>query len=299
MSWWHDAVPAPSTRSREAAEAHQQQLTKPPGSLGRLEQVAVDFAGWQARVMPRVEQVSVSVFAADHGVVEEGVSTFPQAVTGQMIRNFADGGAAIAVLARRIGAELSVVNVGTAVPLASHREVVNLQLAPGSANFCKGAAMTPVLLHKALQSGADAAPRRADIFIGGEMGIGNTTAAAAMTSALSDLPPGMTVGRGTGVDDAGLAVKREVVQQALDLHPAAATDALDTLRRLGGLEIAALTGAYITCAQRGIPSLVDGYICTAAALVACRVNPGVRQWLLFAHCSEEPGHRYLLDALAA
>ena len=299
MSQWRTTVPAPSVRSRKAAQVHQQRLTKPPGSLGRLEQIAVDFAGWQDRVMPRVEKVSVCVFAGDHGVVEEGVSAFPQTVTGQMILNFAAGGAAIAVLARLADADFSVVNLGTATPVPETRGVINAQLAPGCANFCKRAAMSPALLNRALQCGADAAPTAADIFIGGEMGIGNSTAAAALVSALLDLPPEATVGRGTGIDDAALAVKRAVVQRGLDLHQGAASDALDMLRRLGGLEIAALTGAYIACAQRRIPSLVDGYICTAAALVACRVNPGVRDWLLFAHRSEEPGHRHLLKALSA
>jgi nicotinate-nucleotide--dimethylbenzimidazole phosphoribosyltransferase len=217
----------------------------------------------------------------------------------QMIHNFASGGAAIAVLARHCGADFAVINMGTVAPGPQRNGVVNLDLAPGTANFCTGAAMSEPLVRQALESGAQHAPQHADLFIGGEMGIGNTTSAAALTSALLGLPAATTVGRGTGVDDAGLALKCDVVRRALELHRVDAANALELLRCVGGLEIAALCGAYIACAQRGIPSLVDGYICSAAALVACRLNPGVRAWLLFAHRSAEPGHRHLLQALSA
>ena len=299
MDWWYGAVKPPSERATAAARERQQQLTKPPGSLGRLEQLAIQFAGWQDRSDPRLDVVQIRVFAGDHGVVAEGVSAFPQAVTVQMIHNFATGGAAIAVLARHYGATFSVINVGTATPGPVLEGVVNVQLAAGTANFCIGPAMDEALIRRALDCGAAHAPAVGDLFIGGEMGIGNTSAAAALTSALLDLPPATTVGRGTGVDDHGLAVKRAAVQRGLDLHLSADISALDILRCLGGLEIAALTGAYIACAQRGIPMLVDGYICTAAALIACRLNPGVRDWMLFAHRSAEPGHRVLLEALSA
>ncbi|MCB1690083.1 MAG: nicotinate-nucleotide--dimethylbenzimidazole phosphoribosyltransferase [Halioglobus sp.] len=283
----------------DAARERQQQLTKPPGSLGELEALAVQFAGWQGRSDPRIDSVHIRIFAGDHGVVAEGVSAFPQAVTVQMIQNFAAGGAAIAVLARHCGADFSVVNLGTATPGPEMAQVVNVQLAPGTENFCRAPAMSEALLRSALDCGAKYTPTSSDLFIGGEMGIGNTSAAAALTSALLDLPVDATVGRGTGVDDHGLSLKRDAVQRALDLHLPLIGSAFDTLRRLGGLEIAALTGAYIASAQRGIPMLVDGYICTAAALLACRLNPGVRAWMLFAHASAEPGHQYLLRALDA
>lgn len=299
MEWWTEHVAAPSQSATAAARARQLQLTKPPGSLGCLEQLAMQFAGWQDRSDPRLERIAIRVFAGDHGVVAEGVSAFPQAVTVQMIRNFAAGGAAIAVLARHCGASFAVINIGTVAPGPAVDGVINLDLAPGTANFCAGPAMSEALVRRALASGAEHAPAEADLFIGGEMGIGNTTAAAALTSALLDLTPDVTVGRGTGVDDHGLALKRAAVQRALDLHDANDAGALDLLQRLGGLEIAALCGAYIACAQRGIPVLVDGYICGAAALVACRLNPAVRAWLLFAHRSAEPGHRHVLQALSA
>jgi len=299
VEWWCKAVTAPSARASEEARERQQLLTKPPGSLGKLESLAMAFAGWQDRCDPRVDDVEIRVFAGDHGVVAEGVSAFPQAVTVQMIQNFASGGAAIAVLADHLGAAFSVINVGTATVAPELEGVVNLQLAPGTENFCVGPAMSVEVLRQALDCGAAYAPEDADLFIGGEMGIGNTSAAAALTSALLDLPAETTVGRGTGVDDQGLALKCAAVQRALDLHVTEGMGALEILRRLGGLEIAALCGAYIASARRGIPSLVDGYICTAAALLACRLNPGVRDWMLFAHCSAEPGHRHLLQALAA
>ncbi|RLA53793.1 MAG: nicotinate-nucleotide--dimethylbenzimidazole phosphoribosyltransferase, partial [Gammaproteobacteria bacterium] len=299
MDWWLEAVPEPSEPGRVAALERQGQLTKPPGSLGRLEELAVQIAAWQGCDNPQLERIGIRVFAADHGVVAEGVSAFPQSVTVEMIRNFALGGAAIAVLARRFQASFSVINVGTVEPGPELVGVVNVQLAPGTANFCSAPAMSGDQVRQALASGAEQLPSDCDIFIGGEMGIGNTTAAAALTSALLDLPVEASVGRGTGVDDRGLALKCDAVQRALALHSAHCDSALETLRRLGGLEIAALTGAYIAAAQRGVPVLVDGYICTAAALLACCLNARVRDWMLFAHCSAEPGHRYLLEALSA
>ncbi len=291
--------------SRESATSRQNQLTKPPGALGRLEQLAVDLAGWQGATVPSLERVLVRVFAADHGVAGEAVSAFPQEVTAQMVANFVDGGAAISVLSRLHGADFRVVNLGTAAPLSaavsSHRVVRDLQLAPGTANLCREPAMSDTLVAAAMAAGAAEleAGERPHLFIAGEMGIANTTASAALTSALLDLPSTITVGRGTGVDDATLARKERVVARALALHGPHCHTPLETLRRLGGLEIAALTGAYVAAAQRGVPSLVDGYISSAAALVACRLNPGVRDWLLFAHRSREPGHRHLLAALEA
>jgi len=294
-----------SQTARDAAGERQRQLTKPPGSLGRLEDLAVAFAGWQGTALPVLDRCRVRVFAADHGIAAEGVSAFPQAVTVEMIRNFARGGAAISVLAQRYGADFRVVNLGTVQPLPDaerhHPAIRDRQLAPGSANICVAAAMDDTLLAAALTAGADEirGAERCELFIGGEMGIANTATTAALTSALLGLSAADTVGAGTGVDARGLERKRQAVARALDRHLPHCGSPLETLRRLGGLEIAALAGAYVAAAQRGIPSLVDGYICTAAALVACRLNPGVREWLLFAHRSKEPGHRHLLAALNA
>lgn len=304
-TWFETPVAPIDTRSRDRAAARQNQLTKPPGSLGRLEELAVDLAGWQGTDRPTLEHCRVRVFAADHGVVAEGVSAFPQAVTVEMIRNFARGGAAISVLARQLEADFLVVNLGTAHPLSptdrAHPLIRPRDVAPGSGNICRGDAMTTAQLSAALEAGiAEVGDGGGcQLFIAGEMGIGNTTATAALTSALLDLPAEATVGAGTGVDDAGLARKRAAVELALTRHREHCTGPLETLRRLGGLEIAALTGACIAAAQRGVPVMVDGYICTVAAALACRINPGVRGWLLFAHRSAEPGHQYLLEDLQA
>lgn len=299
MSWWQESIPQPCKQSEALAQRRQGQLTKPAGSLGRLESLAIQFAAWQGAELPSLQKVAIRVFAGDHGVVAEGVSAYPQAVTVEMIRNFARGGAAIAVLAREQGADFAVINLGTVVEVGDYPAVVELRLAPGTANFCREPAMDDATLNAALAAGAAQVNEGCQLFIGGEMGIGNTTAAAALVSVLLDIGPDLSVGRGTGVDDAGLLQKRQVVERALALHLPFCDSPLETLRRLGGLEIAALTGAYIAAAQRGIPAVVDGYICGAAALVACRLNPAVRDWLLFSHRSAEPGHRHVLMALEA
>ena len=299
MNWWSNPVAEISLPSREAALARQQQLTKPEGALGVLEALAVNFAGWQGTDLPELNHIDVRVFVGDHGVVAEGVSAYPQAVTVEMIKNFARGGAAISVLARQANANFAVVNMGTVVEAPIRESVINVELARGTNNFCQMPAMDEETVQRALAEGAAQIEKGADLFVGGEMGIGNTTATAALTSAFLDLSPDITVGRGTGIDDDALEKKCEVVARALKFHEGNLKTPLDILRCLGGLEIAALAGAYISAAQKGIPSVVDGYICTAAALTACRLNPGVRDWLLFSHRSAEPGHRYLLEALSA
>lgn len=288
----------------DAARAHQQQLTKPDGSLGELERIAERFAAWQGRADPRLEQIAIRVFAADHGVCAQGVSAFPQTVTAQMIGNFLHGGAAINVLARQLGADLQVFNLGTVAPPPALPGLRDCTIAPGTHDLSTQSAMSAEELVRALRVGAESVPEGPlQLFVGGEMGIGNTTAAAALVSALMMLPPEMTVGSGTGVDLAGLARKRRAVENALTLHGeairAADAPAITALERLGGFEIVALVGAYIRCAQRGIGVLVDGYISTAAALCAVRINPQVRDWLLFGHVSAEPAHIHVLEHLGA
>lgn len=285
-----------------AARAHQLQLTKPPGALGALEEVAIRLAGMQGTARPSIANVWISVFAADHGVAAEGVSAFPQAVTGEMLRNFASGGAAICVLARHLDAALDVVQLGTVNDPGTLPNVRRTIIAPSTADFCTQPAMTTSQLDAALQAGADSVQRAMDanaqLYIGGEMGIGNTTSAAALACALLDESPEMIAGAGTGLDAAGIAHKVAVIQRALRCH-AGIDNPREILRCLGGFEIAALAGACIAAAQAGLPVLVDGFIGTAAALAAVHVNPGVRDWLLFSHRSDERGHARLLDALQA
>ncbi|MFC4765155.1 nicotinate-nucleotide--dimethylbenzimidazole phosphoribosyltransferase [Dyella koreensis] len=285
-----------------AARAHQQQLTKPPGSLGALESVAIRLAGLQGHARPQVERVWISVFAGDHGVAEEGVSAFPQAVTGEMVRNFAHGGAAISVLASELGASLEVVNLGTVNDPGELPGVRRAFIASSTANFAAGEAMTPLQLQAALQAGADsvhaAKQAGAQLFIGGEMGIANTTAATALACALLRESAASLAGAGTGLDDAGIARKAAVIERGLARHRDASSP-LEQLRCFGGFEIAALTGAYIAAAQSGLPVLVDGFITTAAALASVRIQPACRPWMLFSHRSHERGHARLLAALEA
>lgn len=301
--WWRDACQAVDHAAIEQARARQQQLTKPAGSLGQLETLTLTLAGLQGRERPSLEQVAISIFAGDHGVVAEGISAYPQAVTGQMLRNFVGGGAAISVLARQLGASLEVVDLGTIEPSLQLPGVRHLQLGTGTANFAQQPAMTDAQLQAALQAGRDSAQRAAEqgtqLFIGGEMGIGNTTAAAALASVLLACPARGLSGPGTGLDSAGVQHKAAVIERALKLHGLQADDPLRALACVGGFEIAALVGAYLGCAQQGIAVLVDGFICSVAALVAVRLNPQCRPWLLFAHQGAEPGHQVLLEALQA
>jgi nicotinate-nucleotide--dimethylbenzimidazole phosphoribosyltransferase len=302
-SWWLKPAQALNVAMREAALARQQQLTKPAGSLGQLERVAVQLAGLQGRDKPAVDKCWIAIFAGDHGVVAEGVSAYPQEVTGQMLHNFIMGGAAISVLARQLSAQLDVVDLGTVSPL-NLPGVRHLQIAAGTANFAQGPAMTAEQGERALAGGRDSVLRAKaagmELFIGGEMGIGNTASASAVACSLLECAAPLLVGPGTGLNAAGVARKTEVIERALALHAErAAGDPLQSLLCLGGFEIAALVGAYLACAQEGIAVLVDGFICSVAALVAVRLNPSCREWLLFGHRGAEPGHRHLLETLQA
>ena len=303
QTWWLNPCKPVNAEVVAHAAARQQQLTKPAGSLGRLETVAVQLAGLQGQVKPTLEQIWIAIFAGDHGVVAEGVSAFPQEVTGQMLLNFVSGGAAISVLARQLGAQLEVVDLGTVTPSLNLPGVLHLNVGPGTANFVKGAAMTPAQGELALQAGRDSVLRAkavgTQLFIGGEMGIGNTTAASALACALLDCPVAHLTGPGTGLNAEGVSHKAQVIERALALHAAQRGDALQTLFNLGGFEIAALVGAYLAAAQEGVAVLVDGFICTVAALVAVRLNPACREWLLFGHRGAEPGHRHVLETLGA
>ncbi|WP_455824902.1 nicotinate-nucleotide--dimethylbenzimidazole phosphoribosyltransferase [Pseudomonas graminis] len=302
-TWWLNPCKAIDAQAYENALARQQQLTKPAGSLGQLETLAVQLAGLQGRVKPSVDQVWIAIFAGDHGVVAEGVSAYPQAVTGQMLLNFVSGGAAISVLARQLDAQLEVVDLGTVTSALDLPGVRHLNIGAGTANFVNGPAMTQAQGRLALRAGRDsvlrARERGAQLFIGGEMGIGNTTAASALACALLECQVSDLTGPGTGLNAEGVSHKVAVIERALALHAAQRGDALHTLFNLGGFEIAALVGAYLACAQEGIVVLVDGFICTVAALVATRLNPACRAWLMFGHRGAEPGHRHVLQSLDA
>lgn len=299
---WTQQPPQPSSKHASLALSRQQVLTKPPGSLGKLEQVAITLAGLLGTETPRIDPVRMVVFAGDHGVCAEGVSAFPQEVTAQMIANFASGGAAISVMANELGASLEVVNLGTVGKVPELPGVIQQVIAPCTANMAETSAMTRPQVEAAITNGDLAAERAAEassrLFIGGDMGIGNTTSAAAIACALLGHSPHQLVGPGTGLSAEGVARKVAVVEKALARHGNSKTP-LEVLASLGGFEIAGLTGAIMGCAARGIPVLVDGFIVSAAALLAVHQQPGVRDWLLFGHRSAEPGHKAVLEAMDA
>ncbi len=305
MTWLQQAVQQACDKSRQAALNRQQQLTKPPGSLGDLENLAVTLAGLQHTEHPNADKIAISIFAADHGVAAENVSAFPQAVTAEMVRNFASGGAAIAVLAKQLNAHLRVCNIGTVNELETITGVEDCRIAPGTANFFHQPAMTAEQLDQALAIGKahidDARQKGIQLWIGGEMGIANTTSATALACALLQQPAARLTGPGTGINDATLQHKQSVIEQSLQRHgldtSSAKTNPLSCLRFVGGFEIAALTGAYLRGAQLGMPMLVDGFISSVAALTAMRILPGVENWLILAHQSAEPGHTEVVKAI--
>ena len=297
--WWQEPSKLLYEESISLAKIRQNCLTKPAGSLGQLESVAIDFSGWQGTEFPVLDRIQICVFAGDHGVVDAGVSAYPQIVTGEMVKNFCSGGAAIAVIAKDVNAQFSVVNAGVKFPLEDSPSLVNACIANGTENFCEKPAMSHVQTLQAMELGADQVSEETQLFVGGEMGIGNSTAAAAMVSACLNVAVEKSAGRGTGIDDDGLVVKQQAIEGALNLHKNALESPLQILANLGGYEIAALVGAYIRCGQLGIPVLVDGYISSAAALIACELNPSARDWMMFAHQSQEPGHRFVLEYLQA
>jgi nicotinate-nucleotide--dimethylbenzimidazole phosphoribosyltransferase len=299
MSWYHEPAVTPSLSHRQQAEQRQSQLTKPAGSLGQLESLAVTLASLQASDQPRCDKVAITIFASDHGVAAEGVSAYPQAVTAQMVHNFSTGGAAIAVLAQSLGAQLAVINVGTVSELPELPGVSDQRIAAGTANFAHKAAMSTEQLQQALRIGQQtlmaAKAEGIQLWIGGEMGIANTTSATALACAYLKVHAAEIVGPGTGLDNAGQIHKSAVIHRALDLFDATAQQPLKNLQYLGGFEVAALAGAYIAAAQQGIVALVDGFICSVAALYAMAINPSIKPWLLISHQSAEPGHHRVLQ----
>lgn len=302
-AWWqHPTTPLHQDAQAEAL-ARQQTLTKPAGALGLLETVAVCLAGMQGQVCPQLHTPFIAIFAADHGIAHAGVSAFPPEVTLQMVANFAQGGAAICVLSRQIGATFEVVDVGVAGDTSAFVGVVQDKTAHGTQNFLNQAAMTDEQLTHALAAGRASVHRAiatgADAFIGGEMGIGNTTSASALACVWLNTAAIDMTGAGTGLDALGICRKAAVIEQALQRHQLHAHDTWEVLRTLGGFEIAALAGAYIAAAQAGLPVVVDGFISSVAALAATRLNAGVRDWLLFGHVSAEHAHQRILYALEA
>ncbi len=297
---------APLDRTLESALADRiAHKTKPPGSLGVLEALALQIGLIQQTLAPVVNRPAMLVFAADHGIAAEGVSPFPQAVTQQMVANFVAGGAAINAFSGVAGFELEVINAGVAADLSAMPGVIDVPVARGTRNFAQEPAMSRAQLEQALLTGAQRvrwhARQGSTVLACGEMGIANTSAAACLMSRLCGLPLALCVGRGTGLDNAGLTHKRAVLEAALARHPQRdeGLHVLDTLAHFGGFEIAMMTGAYLAAAQARMTILVDGFIASSALLAAVRLAPAVRDYCVFAHQSDEHGHRLLLEQLQA
>lgn len=284
-----------------SARAHDRQLTKPPGSLGRLDELAVLLAGITGSDRPVLERRAVIVMAADHGVAAEGVSAYPSEVTAQMVGNFLAGGAAINVLARAAGARVVVVDIGVATELPAHERLIARKIRLGTASFAHGPAMSRDEAERAVEVGIEVleseAERGLDLVALGDMGIGNTTAASAVVATLTGTLATEVTGRGTGIDDVTRDRKAALIERALAEQRPDPRDAIDVLSKIGGLEIGGLAGVCIAAAARRIPVVLDGFISGAAALVATRLAPECQPFLIAGHRSVEPGHRVALEAL--
>ncbi|MEU8801401.1 nicotinate-nucleotide--dimethylbenzimidazole phosphoribosyltransferase [Spirillospora sp. NPDC048819] len=297
-------APLDEAAMRDARE-HQARLTKPPGSLGVLEDVSVRLAGLAGQCPPPLpEPAAVAVFAADHGVHAQGVTPWPQEVTAQMVANFLAGGAVVNAFAAQVGAEVSVVDIGVAADLEPAPGLLLRKIAPGTADLTRGPAMTADEARRAVTTGIevarDLAASGVRCLITGDMGIANTTASAALVAAFTGLPPERVTGRGTGIDDATHARKVEVVRTALDLHGLPAgddADPMEVLAAVGGLEHAAIAGFVLGAASLRVPVVLDGVIAGAAALVAAAMCPRAAGACVAGHRSAEPGHTAAIDAL--
>lgn len=288
-------------RAMAAARARQDQLTKPQGSLGRLEELAIQIAGITGAARPRLRSPAVIVMAADHGIARRGVSAYPAEVTAQMVQNFLAGGAAINVLARHVGASVTVVDMGVAADLPPRQGLISRKLARGTADFSSGPAMSQGQALAAVKTGVELVNQLlesgSDLVATGDMGIGNTTASSALVAALTGRPAVEVTGRGTGVDDAGLERKIALIEVALARHRPNPADPLDLLARLGGFEIGGLAGVIIGAAARRVPVVIDGFISGAAALLACALAPAAQPYLVAAHRSVERGHELVFGHL--
>ncbi|NIO67658.1 MAG: nicotinate-nucleotide--dimethylbenzimidazole phosphoribosyltransferase [Anaerolineae bacterium] len=283
------------------AQARQDNLTKPQGSLGLLEELSVKVAGIQGVAQPKIRDKVIVTMAGDHGVAAEGVSLFPQEVTAQMVYNFLRGGAGINVLARHVGARVVVVDMGVATDLEPHPELLAKKVAYGTKNMAQGPAMSREEAIQAIEAGIEIVEseliRGMDIVGTGDMGIGNTTPSSAIVAALTGAPVADVTGRGTGIDDEQLAHKVETIDRALAVNRPDPADPLDVLAKVGGLEIGGIAGVVLGAAAHRLPVVLDGFISGAGALIAAGLAPQVKDYLIAAHLSVELGHRLVLEQL--
>ena len=291
----------PDQSAMDAARARQDTLTKPQGSLGRLEELSITLAGIFMDPIPKINRKAVILAAGDHGVVAEGVSAYPQEVTPAMVGNFLAGGAAINVLARHVGANIVVLDAGVAADLPDDPSMRAVKIGRGTANMAIGPAMSREDAIKCIEAGIAAADEQiakgADLIAFGDMGIGNTTPSSAITAVVTGADPSVTTGRGTGLDDPALAHKVEVVRRSIEVNKPDAKDGLDLLAKVGGFEIGMLAGAMLGTAAAHRPAVVDGFISGAAALIAWTLAPTLSHYLIASHQSVEPGHRIGMETM--
>ena len=296
-----EMIPPLDREAMAQAQARQEILTKPPGSLGRLEELSIQIAGIQGRMIPQLKDKAIITMAGDHGVVAEKIGNWPQEVTAQMVANFLRGGAAINVLSRLVGARMVVVNMGIATELKPHPQLLWRGIARGTRNMTQGPAMTPEQARQAIEAGIEIIEaelaKGLDIVGSGDMGIGNTTASSAICAAMTGQAVAEVTGRGTGIDDEQLARKIRVIETALAVNHPDPTQPLDVLAKVGGFEIGGLVGVMLAAAAHRIPVVLDGFISGAAALIATGLAPRLREFLIAAHVSAEAGHPKLLKYL--
>lgn len=283
----------------ETAQVRLDNLTKPLGSLGRLEELAKLIVGITGEENPELKNKVIFTFAGDHGITQEGVSAYPKEVTAQMVYNFLNGGAGINVLAKHIGARVVVSDLGVAEDLKSHPNLVINKINYGTKNMAKGPAMTESEAIKSIEAGIaifeDEFKKGIDIIGTGEMGIGNTTPSAAITAVFTKKPIEDVTGKGTGINEEALNNKIRVIKEVLKLNKPDSGDAIDVLAKVGGFEIGGLTGIILASASRKIPIVIDGFISGAAALIAYHIEPKVKEYMIASHCSAEKGHKIILE----
>lgn len=297
-----NAIPKRDTAAMAQAQARLDILTKPLGSLGKLELLAKTVAGITGNPRPRPGKKAVITIAGDHGVARTGVSAYPPEVTPQMVYNFLAGGAAINVLARHAGASVTVVDAGVAADLEQKPGLVSAKIAYGTKDMTIGPAMTRDEAVRAIEAGIAAAQaeigRGAGIIATGDMGIGNTTPSSAIVAVITGKPAAQVTGRGTGIDDAALTNKVNAISKAISVNAPDPKDGIDVVAKVGGFEIAALAGVYLACAASRVPVIVDGFISGAAALIAATIAPQCREFMIASHCSVEQGHKVSLEHLS-
>ncbi|MBU4314482.1 MAG: nicotinate-nucleotide--dimethylbenzimidazole phosphoribosyltransferase [Actinobacteria bacterium] len=294
-------IKKPDLSLMKQVQARLDSLTKPRGSLGKLEELAKQIVSITANLSPRIEKKAIIVMAADHGVVEEGISAYPREVTPQMVYNFLNGGAAINVLARHIGAEVLIVDVGVAADFQEHQSLMLEKIDYGTKNMVKGPAMTDEQAVKSLEVGIEAAEKLIkkgyDIIATGDMGIGNTTASSAIAAVICRTDVEFVTGYGTGIDDRCLENKINVIKKAISVNKPDAADGIDVLSKVGGFEIGGIAGIILGCASGRTPVVIDGFISGAGALIAAAISPDSTNYMIASHCSAEKGHRIVLDRL--